>query len=366
MDKKARTTVSWDPKDPSASYWSTVNPLSFLTGGVDKVPEWWMNRFDEDKKYFGLNGKQLGHLAFKAGAVGLLTAGLVGGARLAMDADSLLQGKGSVVDESARGKLSTTFNPEMYEIDEYGNRKRKKKQPQPEVKTASKTDSAGKTLSVGRFTDMSTYNQLGFAVPAAATMLAAFLAYTASDEIASSARRAVTEQKIADRTEDLNNLMIQRARLAKDNLKDLPEYAKPYTKNASNDDKDSDDDEGWFSRLKNLFKVTLSPAGNNAATWGALKYAALLATGAGSYMFFSKNNENNMKYKAYRNALNEYVKGKTNITPINVMPNNADEMFSTIDEKEQDAEPEKQVVNNPRKKPQFYSDDLNTPISINI
>lgn len=351
--------VSWDPNDPKASYWSTVNPLSFLTGGVDKVPGWWMDKFPEKKVIGDLTGKQLGHLTFKAGAVGLLTAGLVGGLRLAIDADELIHGKGTAVDAGAKGKLSTTFDPAIYELDRWGNRKKKKQPVQPAVKEASAE--SDKKLTSGKYTDLSSYNQLGFAVPAAATMLAAFLAYTASDEITSGARRILTDQKLADRTEDLNNLMIQRARLAKGNLKELPEYENPYTKTAGDDSKE---ESGFWKTIKDFFAKTLSPTGNNAAAWGALKYAALLATGIGSYMYFSKNNEENMKYKAYRNALGEYVKGKTNRTPLTVAPSNSDELFEAIDKPDED----QPVVaaTNPRKKPQFYSDDLNTPISINI
>ena len=89
-------------------------------------------------------------------------------------------------------------------------------------------------------------------------------------------------------------------------------------------------------------------------------------------MFFSKNNEENMKYRAYKAALNEYVKGKTSQTPLTVAPSNSDELFETIDTKEEAPEDTTEVVattnkkKNPRNQPQFYSDDLNTPISINI
>jgi len=356
--KQAETKrVSWDPNDPDASYWSTINPLSFLTGGVDKVPEWWMNKFTDKNVIGGLSGKQIGHLAFKAGAVGLLTAAAVGGIRLALGADNLIHGKGSVVDDTAKGKLSTTFDPAIYELDQYGNRKKKKV-----VKTASKS------LSTGNYTDLRAYNQLGFAVPIAATALAAFLAYTASDEAVSSARRYVTEQRLSDRKEDLNALMIERARLAKGNLAQLPTYKDPYTKTAA-DDEEGGEAPGFWGSLFSIFKKGLNPTGNNGAAWGALKYAALLATGAGAYMFFSRNNEENMKYKAYKSALNEYVKNKTNQTPLTVAPSNSEELFESIDKKDEQPEDQVAAVNpkkNPRKQPQFYSDDLNTPISINI
>ena len=171
MNKAAEWRASWDPNDPKASYWSTFNPLSFLTGGIDKVPAWWMDKFTDKDVIGNLNGKQIGHLTFKAGAVGLLTAGLVGGLRLALGADDLIHGKGTVVDDSAKGKMSTTFNDQMYELDQYGNRKKKKKKKKV-VKTASKVTH----LESGNVGDLSAYNQLGFAIPAAATALAAYLA----------------------------------------------------------------------------------------------------------------------------------------------------------------------------------------------
>lgn len=363
MNKEAELRASWDPNDSDASYWSTVNPISFLTGGVDKLPAWWMDRFSDKKVIGDLTGKQIGHLTFKAGAVGLLTAGLVGGLRLALGADDLIHGKGTVVDDSAKGKISTTFDNQLYELDRYGNRKKKKRAPAAEElpKTA-----AGQTLESGNVTDLDSYNQLGFAIPAAATALAAYLAYTFSDELVSGARRTRNQIELADRQEDLNNLMIQRARMAKGNLKELPQYEHPYTKTAG-DDKEEESGGLWdtiVGGIKNIF----TPTKNNGATWGALKYAALLATGAGAYMYMSKNNENNMKYKAYKAALQEYVKGKTTHTPLTVVPGNSDELFDTIDTKEESAEEpaEPVVANNPRKKPKFYSDDLNTPISINI
>jgi len=365
--------VSWDPNDPDASYWSTINPLSFLTGGVDKVPSWWMDKFPDKPVLGKMTGKELGHVTFKAGAVGLVTAGLIGATRLAMDADNLLHSKGTVVDASAKNRIGTTFDPDMYELDQYGRRKKKKQPQQQQPQDIEKTAAdESKSLTSGKYTDLSTYNQLGFAVPAAATMLAAFLAYTASDEIASSARRSINEAQLKDRQEDLNNLMIQRARMAKGNLNELPEYKNPYTKTAA-----EQEDDGAFSSIKGFFKALgkgFSPAGNNGATWGALKAAALLATGAGSYMLFTKNNEENMKYKAYKNAITEYVKGKTNQTPLTVAPSNSDEMFETIDTKEEPPVAEETTAvavpetkkKNPRNQPQFYSDELNTPISINI
>lgn len=358
ITKQAEVRASWDPNDPEASYWSTVNPISFLTGGVDKVPAWWMDKFTDKPVIGKLTGKEIGHLTFKAGAVGLLTAAAVGGIRLALGADNLIHGKGSVVDDAAKGKMSTTFDPAIYELDQYGNRKKKK----PQQKTATKQ------LTTGNYLDLSAYNQLGFAIPVAATALAAFLAYTASDEAVSSARRYVTQQHLSDSKEDLNNLMIERARLAKGNLVDLPAYKDPYTKKASEGDDPQADKTGFFGNLWAALKSGLNPTGNNGAAWGALKYAALLATAAGSYMYFSKNNEENMKYRAYKAALNEYIKGKTNQTPLTVAPSNSDELFDAIDTK--DAPTDELVAvqpkKNPRKQPQFYSDDLNTPISINI
>lgn len=360
MNKAAEWRASWDPNDPNASYWSTFNPISFLTGGVDKVPAWWMDKFTDKDVIGKLNGKQLGHLTFKAGAVGLLTAGIVGGLRLALGADDLIHGKGTVVDDSAKGKMSTTFNDQMYELDQYGNRKKKKKQV---VKTASKVTH----LESGNVADLSSYNQLGFAIPAAATALAAYLAYTLSDEAVAGARRYVNQQNLDERKEDLNALMIQRARMAKGNLKELPNFEHPYTKSAANEDDPNRNNMDWWDSLKGGIAKIFNPTGNNAATWGALKYAALLATGAGAYMYMSKNNENNMKYKAYKAALKEYVKGKTNRTPLTVVPGNSDELFDAIEAKDEELQPEDRLAAvNPRKKPQFYSDDLNTPISINI
>ena len=84
-------------------------------------------------------------------------------------------------------------------------------------------------------------------------------------------------------------------------------------------------------------------------------------------MYISKNNENNMKYKAYKAALQEYVKGKTNITPLVVAPANSEEVFETIDTPDTaDAVADIKAKKPAHKQPQFYSDDLNTPISINI
>ena len=365
LNKKADVRVSWDPNDPKASYWSTVNPLSFLTGGVDKVPAWWMDKFTNKQVLGKLTGKEIGHLAFKAGAVGLLTAGIVGGVRTALGLDDLIHGKGSVVDASTKGKLSTTFDPSIYELDQYGNRKKKKLQ----IKQAGE-----KSIESDSLMDLSTYNQLGFAIPAAATALAAYLAYTISDEAVAGARRVMNQQQLSDRTEDLNALMIQRARMAKGNLSKLPDFPKPYTKTAGGKDEEAaEPDEPQTDRswgITNIFKAigkAFNPTGNNGAAWGALKYAALLATGLGTYMYISKNNENNMKYKAYKAALQEYVKGKTNITPLVVAPANSEEVFETIDTPDTaDAVADITAKKPARKQPQFYSDDLNTPISINI
>ena len=78
IDKQTGQATYGDPGDlyTRGSYLSTLNPISSVTGGIDKVPEWYVKLFPKTK-----GGLQAAHQTFKAGAVGLLAAGLVGGYR---------------------------------------------------------------------------------------------------------------------------------------------------------------------------------------------------------------------------------------------------------------------------------------------
>ena len=90
------------------SYLNTLNPISGLFGGGDKVPEWWMKMFPSAA--VDPSGPRWGHLSFKAAACGLLAAALVGGARVA----SHVKRMSSLVDKDnpagkLKSQLSTTF-----------------------------------------------------------------------------------------------------------------------------------------------------------------------------------------------------------------------------------------------------------------
>ena len=313
-----------NPKDlyEKGSYLNTLNPISSVTGGIDKIPEWYVKLFPKTK-----GGMQAAHQTFKASAVGLLAAALVGGYRALQHADEMDE-----LEEADRpgkelaSQLSTTFSGDLI----------------PQHKDAS-----GRVPGSGFLTWQ---NFFGTAIPMSAVLLASSLAYSATDNYYDKRRNQALNKSIAAKEDAIKQLIAARARMAKGvgTQSELTEA----TEDLGDKDvyiKDASQDKQALLGINDLFQH-----------FGAATAAVILASAIGSYAYTKASDENNIKYKAYKKSLKEYAKNKSGITPITIAPTNAQGYFDYLNggETEEASSPREQIELNP--------DDLNKPISISI
>lgn len=315
-----------NPKDlyEKGSYWNTINPISSVTGGIDRIPAWYAKMFPNTTE-----GRQAAHQTFKAGAVGLLTAALVGGYRSLKHYDEMEE-----LEEADRpskelaSQLSTTFEGDLI----------------PQAKHAA---SDGRVPGSGVFTWQ---NFFGTAIPMSAGLLAASIAYRGADNYFDKRRNAALTKAIKSKEDAIKQLIATRARLAK-GLGTADEIA-----TATEDLGDKD----VYVKDASLNKKALLGLNDLFQHFGATTAAVILASALGTYAYTSASDENNLKYKAYKRGLREYAKNKSGITPITIAPTNAQSYFDYINgEKTQ-----KEVT--PREQPEIDTDSLNKPISISI
>lgn len=315
-----------NPKDlyEKGSYWNTVNPISSVMGGVDRIPAWYAKMFPNTA-----SGRQAAHQTFKAGAVGLLTAALVGGYRSLKHYDEMEE-----LEEADRpskelaSQLSTTFEGDLI----------------PQAKIAA---SSGRVPGSGVFTWQ---NFFGTAIPMSAGLLAASLAYRGADNYFDKRRNAVLTKAIKSKEDAIKQLIATRARLAKG--VGTQEDIAAATEELGDKDvyvKDASLDKKALLGLNDLFQH-----------FGATTAAVILASAIGAYAYTSASDENNLKYKAYKRGLREYAKNKSGITPITIAPTNAQSYFDYINGETGD----RQLT--AREQPAIDTDNLNKPISISI
>ena len=326
--------------DPWAkgSYWNTINPFSGITGGVDKVPGWYRKLFPE-----GEFGDHASHITFKTGAVSLLAAGLVGNYRV-------LKHYGEMEDledadrpgKNLASQLSTTFAGALG-----SSKKRKATKKASLEKSADPKDVGNSRVDLPDPTSM--VNMLGTAVPLGAALLAAATTYHLTDKYFDKQRSDALDKSIASKDKAIKDLIAARARIAKGT------ETKSDVGLVMHDGAPS-------SYVK---KATVTKKGFTTEqltqSFGLLTAATVLASAIGSYAYTAAGDENNLKYKAYKQALKEYAKNKSGITPITIVPSDSQRYFSSIDN---DKNSERKKT--PRDQPAIDTDDLNKPISITI
>ena len=305
------------------SYANTLNPISSVMKGTDKVPEWYVNLFPNTA-----TGRSNAHLTFKAGAVGLLAAALVGGYRAVKHFNEM-----DDLEEADRpgkelaSQLSTTFEGSML--------------PEKQKKSA-----AGR---IGPDDIFSWRNFFGTAIPIGATLLAASVAADAVDNYYDARRNKALDKAIASKENAVKQLITARARMAKGmgSRKELGE--------ATQDLGDKD----VYVKDASLDKSAMFGLNDLLQHFGATTAAVILASALGSYAYTAASDEDNIKYKAYKKGLKEYAKNKSGITPITIAPTDSKKYFDYIngDKAEKKA---------PRELPAMDLDSLNRPISISI
>ena len=322
---------------PHGSKASLFNPASGLTGGVDWVPQ---NYIDFVQKYIpGQAGATTAHMTMKAGAMALLAAGLVGGYRTVRHIKDL----GSIEAANRPGKdlsgqLSTTFAGDLSGEDD-------EQKKAASLRKTAQENKVTEIMSPGNFTAQ---NLTATALPIGTLLLAAGLAYKGVDTVFDEIRNKRLDNAIAEKDKAIKQLITARAQIAKgsQNIGAVDSAIAPIA------------DKDIYTKAASQDKIAVIP--ETVQLVGTLSAAMLLASAIGSYSYTSAGDENNLKYKAYKKALQEYAKAKSGITPITVAPKNAPSYFAAIDAAGQKEAP------TARQLPAIDTDALNKPISISI
>lgn len=319
---------SWGKKP--GSYLNTLNPVSGLFGGSDRVPEWWMKMMPGSLS--GKDNEYVAHTAFKAGACALLAAALVGGLRVASHYDKVneLVDKDALSGSVSKG-LDTTFTGKFNKDASVDPNDDGKWKPTPK--------------------SLSWVNTLGVAVPVGATLLAASLAYRTADDWADTRRNKLLDDAINRKSDAVKALIKTRGRIARGTATDkevadanrLVNNEDLYVKEAS-----MRKEAGFWSEIPRV----------GVQGYGLIASALLLASAIGGYEYFKATDENNIKYKAMEKGLKEYAKQKANMNTVNMLPTDAGDYFESLD----NGAP-KETVRTAR---EIDTDEMNKPISISL
>ena len=303
---------------PEYSYLNTFNPVSAITGGGDRVPEWAMNLTP--------GNPTAGYMAAKAGAVALLAAGLVGGYRAVKHFNRMSDmAEKNNPAKQLETQLGTTFNTTM----------------------KSKTASGGRVVPKPNVFSVPT--AVSVAVPLGAMLLAAAGSYKAVDSWADGRRNKKLDASMEAKSNAIKELMLARAKIPRGRLDDksynaaitAANSADAYSKEARRDDMPTA-----------AFRGVVAGA-------GLLGIAIFGASAVGAHSYFKKTDEENLKYKAAKKGLREYAKLKTSMTPVTTIPTDAKKYFEEIDGEEVRATP-------PKALPALQDVDLNRPISVTL
>ena len=311
-------------------------------GLTDRIPAKWVHMFPNTQ-----GGQRAAHLTFKAGADALLAAGLIALYRSLNHVGRMAElAKSDNPAKGMKSQLSTTFagslNPEQ-------------------TKTAAKTDVD--TLAQPAVFSMG--NAMGAALPIGAVLLATSLAYRATDDYLDSKRNAALDEAISSKENVLKRLIKTRSRLAKGNASDS-EVRKALA-GMNNDD--------IYVKQAALDKEAgglVDWARMGVGGFAALSCLILGAAAVGSYYYFNKADENNIRYRAMKKGLAEYARVKSGFTPVAIIPTKSRKFFAEIDQespvkkRKQEAAPETPAVTSVRQEQPMLTDTYNKPISLTL
>lgn len=338
------------------SWLSTINPISGLTGGIDYVPARWYEVFTKGKdpgtKEYD-DALKNAHLSWKSLAIGLLTAGTVGGYNiLRHSGEDTGLGDGSYAGHGMAEDLSTTFTGDITGVSDYERRKRRRwLAQQKEASLQKKADPTEQTKVYNTQTpeNFSAHNFLQTALPIGAMLLAGGLAWHSSNEAYNARHNEDLTDAIEAKRDALKRIVAERARLAKGTV-----MHDPVRKTM----RGIDDDEIY---TKDASLKTAGVLGGAVQITGLALSAILLASAIGSYHFIKASDKNNLAYAAYSKALKEYAKNRASVTPLAIEPDEAQAYFDYINNTQ---EPVKKRT--AREQPDIDTDALNKPISISI
>jgi len=290
------------------SWFNTFNPLSQVFHQTDRIPAWWVNNMFPHTK----GGQRAAHLTFKAGADALMAAGLIALWRGMSHVNRMSElAKSDNPANGMKSQLSTTFAGSL----------------DPEKQTKEASADAPNTL--GQPAIFSAANALSTALPIGAVLLATSLAYKATDDYLDSKRNKALDAAIGSKENILKRLIKTRSRLAKGNASDSE--VRRALGGMTNEDlyvkqaalgKQAD---GFVSGAKDTMRGTVGG-------FAALSCLVLGAAAVGSYYYFSKADENNIRYRAMKKGLKEYSRMKSGFTPVAIIPTKSRKFFADIDE----------------------------------
>lgn len=301
MIKRAEGPAAAWGSSHQGSWVNTANPFSQMFSATDRLPEKWVNMFPNTE-----GGRRAAHITFKVGFDALLAAGAVALYRGIQHATRMADiAKSDSPAKGMQSQLSTTFAGSL-------DAKKQKK-------SAAVTELEQPTIgSMG--------NAMSAALPLGAVILATSLAYRATDNYLDKKRNQALDEAIASKENMLKRLIKTRARLAKGNAPDsetqkaLGAVANEslYVKHAG------------LEKQGGFWDIVRGTVGGYAA----LNSLVLAAAAVGSYAYFSKADENNVRYRAMKHGLQEYARVKSGFTPVAIIPTKSQKFFSEIDEED--------------------------------
>jgi len=311
MNKRAESPAAAWGSSSKGSWVNTANPFSQLFGATDRLPSKWVGMFPNTE-----GGRRAAHITFKAGFDALLAAGAIALYRGLQHADRMA---GLAQEDSpAKGmksQLSTTFAGSL-------DAEKQKKEAAVNELDQPAWASAGNAMSA--------------AIPLGAVILATSLAYRATDSYLDKRRNKSLDEAIASKENMLKRLIKTRAKLAKGNVTEREtqraigdiDNQNLYVKHASQEKK---------AGIMDIVRGSVSG-------YAALNSLVLAAAAIGSYAYFSKADENNVRYRAMKQGLQEYARVKSGFTPVSIIPTKSRKFFSEIDAEDKE---EKKRKKNP-------------------
>lgn len=317
------------------SWWNTFNPFSQIFGMTDRLPSWWVNMFPNST-----GGQRAAHISFKVGADAALAAGLV----------ALWRGIGHInrmseiakSDNPAKGmksQLSTTFAGPL-------DPSQKKKAAQ-EAYTLQKPDA------------VSAENVMAASLPIGAVLLAASAAYRTADWYFDNQRNKSLDKTISQKSDVLKQLIKTRSRVAKGNASDS-EVRRALGRVADDD---------LYVKQAALQKHAVDLGDifrGGVGSFAALSCLLLGASAVGSYYYFKKANENNVRYRAMKKGLKEYARTKSGFTPVAIIPDKARQFFASIDDAGPQSKKEAPAKQSVRQEQPVLTETYNKPISLTL
>ena len=338
MNKQATNPAAAWGSSPYGSWANTFNPFSQILGLTDRIPASWVSMFPQSE-----GGKRTAHVTFKAGADALLAAGLIalyrGFSHMGRMADLA---KSDNPAHGMKSQLSTTF---AGSLDPEKQKKKAAEQP-PNTLKAPDVFSAGTTFST--------------AIPLGAVLLATAAAYKATDDWLDKKRNVALDEAIVNKENKLKRLIKTRSRLAKGNATDSE--VRSALGGMANEDL-------YVKQASILDDIGRMGVG----TFGTLSCLLLGAAAVGSYYYFSKADENNIRYRAMKDGLKEYARVKSGYTPIAIIPSKSRKFFADIDQenaqskaKQPAAAPAVPTVTSARDEQPLLTETYNKPISLTL